>query len=727
MSQVFTKSQVYGALKQTFGFDSFRAGQGESVRSILHRNDIFTVMPTGGGKSLCYQLPAVLFPGVTVVISPLISLMKDQVDAARANGISAAYLNSSLENSEQEEIENQLRNGALSLLYIAPERFANGYFVQLLRSSQISLFAIDEAHCVSQWGHDFRPDYLNLSALIQEFPSVPVAAFTATATERVQSDIISRLALRSPVVTRASFDRPNLFIEVKQKDRVADQLIEAVKSRPGEAGIIYRTTRKAVEETATQLREAGISALPYHAGLAPEVRQFNQDQFNRDEVSVVVATVAFGMGIDKSNVRYVLHGDLPKNIESYYQEIGRAGRDGEPGHCILFFGRGDIVKIRYMMDQMPDGDEKRALEASLEVMVQYGAQYKCRRKQVLSYFNEVYGQDNCGNCDVCTGKVISKDGTIDAQKFLSTVIRTGSRFGTNMIIDTLRGSKNEKIRKFNLDSTPTYGIGDSLTKKEWLHVVDSLLGEGYLMKVGEYSVLNCTERANALLKGEEKLTITVMDDVKSAPKETAASGFPYDSDLFEKLRAIRRSVAQEKSLPPFVIFNDRSLHEMAARFPLTKDEFLSITGVGEQKYSLYGELFCSAIAEYCDENSEKRDEYLPQWQGGNSVKKSKPVSQVLTTTLRETLEMLNQNLSPEEISQKRGLAVSTIYSHMFKLISMEKWVFNIHQCMSDNRITEISALFDEIKSNELSEIISRSGETVTYTEARLVRYHRQMN
>lgn len=597
-------SVVQTTLRETFGFDSFRPGQEEVVNTVLSGRDSFSVMPTGGGKSLCYQLPALLLQGVTIVISPLISLMKDQVDAALSNGIGAAYLNSTVLPEEQNRIVKAIRGGEIALLYVAPERFALARFVALLQEIPLALFAIDEAHCVSQWGHDFRPDYLNLAQLVQRFPTVPVAAFTATATERVQNDIIQRLGLRNPIIRRSSFDRPNLFIEVRPKQQVNKQLLQEVQNRPDEAGVIYRTTRKDVEKTTAFLSDAGISVLPYHAGLAPEVRQENQERFNRDEVSVIVATVAFGMGIDKSNVRYVLHGDLPKNIESYYQEIGRAGRDGEPGHCVLFYGRGDVVRIRYLMKGMPDGDEKRALEASLQTMVQYATNPRCRRTQVLAYFNEQYPKENCDSCDVCTGSVETIDATINAQKFLSTVVRSGSRFGTGMIIDILRGASNERLIKQGLHELQTYGIGKDTVKSEWLHLVDTLLGECYLVKVGDYGILHCTERARLLLRGEEQLSMSIVARSKkpravtNGKRSKKSSGSP----LFLLLRAERLRLAKMQSVPPYIICNDKTLHEMSERKPVSERAFLSITGIGSKKYEKYGEHFSKVILRHLSES-----------------------------------------------------------------------------------------------------------------------------
>ena len=447
----FRAERLHEALQNIFGFPDFRPNQREIVEAVLGGRDAFVVMPTGGGKSLCYQLPAHLQAGTCLVVSPLISLMKDQVDAAVANGLRAAFLNSSLESDARREVISALRRSELDLLYVSPERFAMEGFADLLKACRLSFVAIDEAHCISEWGHDFRPDYLALGGLTEQFPGLPVAAFTATATLKVQEDIVRRLKLRDPLKVRASFNRPNLYYAVESKTDVQRQLLRFVLGRPAEAGIIYRTTRKSVEETADYLREHKIRALPYHAGLEDAVRAANQEAFNRDEVNVIVATIAFGMGIDKSNVRYVVHADLPKNIEGYYQETGRSGRDGDPAHCLLLFGYGDIPKIRHFFDQIEDPGEKQRAERSLYDVVNYASTHACRRRRLLAYFGEALPDVACGACDVCTGRVARVEATRDAQIALSAIARTGQRFGVNHIIDVITGARTDRIRALGHD------------------------------------------------------------------------------------------------------------------------------------------------------------------------------------------------------------------------------------------------------------------------------------
>ncbi|KKL80025.1 hypothetical protein LCGC14_2008930 [marine sediment metagenome] len=469
--------ETAAAMERVFGFGSFRPNQEEIVRAVLGGRDVFAVMPTGGGKSLCYQLPAHMLLGTCVVISPLISLMKDQVDAANDTGLRAEYLNSSLEPIQQAGVLDRLAEGELDLLYVAPERFARGDFVDALKAVRLCLFAIDEAHCISEWGHDFRPDYLNLSTIVSEFPDVPIAAFTATATHRVQENIVERLRLRRPMTVRASFDRPNLFFQVDAKDDLNAQILAFLRKQPGESGIVYRTTRADVEGTAASLAAAGIAARPYHAGMENHRRKANQDAFNRDEINVIVATIAFGMGIDKSNVRFVVHGDLPKNMEGYYQEIGRAGRDGEPARCVLYFGYGDLSTLRYFIGEMANPDERAVAEQKLNEMVNYAGSTDCRRRQILGYFGETYDSDNCGACDICTGDVERVDATVEAQMIMSAVVRTGQRFGAGHVVDIVVGANTKKIRELGHDRIKTYGAGKDAgrTKLQWRQIVKNLI------------------------------------------------------------------------------------------------------------------------------------------------------------------------------------------------------------------------------------------------------------
>ena len=435
---------VHATLKEIFGYDTFRPDQEQIVQAILAKQHVFAVMPTGGGKSLCYQLPARIMRGTTVVISPLISLMKDQVDGAVSMGLDAAYINSSLEFDEIMQVREKLLKGQLDLLYVSPERFAMEGFLSTLEKAPITHFAIDEAHCVSEWGHDFRPDYLALSAIVKNFPGVPVSAFTATATSRVQDDILNKLGLVNPHTVRASFDRPNLFYRVLPKDNIKKQLLAFIQNHPNQSGIIYRTSRKNVEETAAFLRSHNINALPYHAGMQPAERNKSQEKFIRDDVRVVVATIAFGMGIDKSNISYILHGDLPRNIEGYYQETGRAGRDGSPAECVLYFSYGDINKMRYFIDQVEDEKERQVASDKLQQMANLAATHACRRKTLLAYFGEEYPKENCDTCDVCEGSTDVADATTDARIVMSAIARTGQRFGVQHIIDIVTGSDTEK-------------------------------------------------------------------------------------------------------------------------------------------------------------------------------------------------------------------------------------------------------------------------------------------
>ncbi len=592
---------VLHTLRTVFGFESFRQNQEPIITSIMAGKDVFAVMPTGGGKSLCYQLPALLKIGTAVVISPLISLMKDQVDAAQENGIAAAFMNSSLDQRELAEIQRKLVSGKVKLLYIAPERFAMPQFIETLKCIPLSLFAIDEAHCISEWGHDFRPDYLALSSIPREFPGIPIAAFTATATEKVQQDIIQKIGLRKPHEVRASFNRPNLFYQVEAKTNVEQQLLEFLATHEAESGIIYRTTRDAVEGTAAFLAAQGIKALPYHAGLSADERQRNQEAFSRDEIQVIVATVAFGMGIDKSNVRFVVHADLPKHIEAYYQETGRAGRDGAPAHCLLFFSRGDIPKIRYFIDRTPDEQERAIAMEKLNQTVRFASHNVCRRKQLLSFFGETWPGDNCGACDICTGSVMQVDISLDAKILMSAMARTNERFGIMHVIDVVMGADTKRIKELGHDSVKTFGAGRDKDKNHWHFIVNELLAQELIRQDGErYPVLKLTPKGATVLTGTGQVFGLKREETKkgAAKRRSAAIAGGYDETLFDRLRGVRKKIAEEQHVPPYVIFSDKTLHEMCRHFPTTASALRQITGVGDVKLERYGERFMAEITAF---------------------------------------------------------------------------------------------------------------------------------
>jgi ATP-dependent DNA helicase RecQ len=665
-----------------------------------------------------------MMDGTAVVVSPLISLMKDQVDAAFENGISAAFMNSSLNTQEISDIYRKLKYNKLKLLYIAPERFAMPHFLETLKNVPISLFSIDEAHCISEWGHDFRPDYLSLSNIPKMFPGVPVAAFTATATLRVQEDIISRIGLRSPHIVRASFNRPNLFYQVIRKSRVDLQILEFLKEHHGEPGIIYRTTRDSVMETAGFLISKGIAAIPYHAGLTTEERTKNQEAFNRDEAQVVVATIAFGMGIDKSNVRFIIHADLPKNIESYYQETGRAGRDGEPAHCILFFSRGDIPKIRYFIDQISDDTERTIAMEKLNQMAGYASHNVCRRRQLLNFFGEEYPADNCNACYICSGDVEQVDITIDAQIIMSAISRTQQRFGAGHIIDIATGADTKRIRELRHDEIKTYGAGKHKDKRYWRFIVDELLAQGAIHVDGDrYPVLKLSKKGLDVLYNNEQISALKRDDVKTK-KQAAKCGASeeYDLSLFEKLRALRKKFAEEQQVPPFVIFSDRTLHEMCRYYPATLSEMRRINGVGETKLERYGEYFISEIRKYLNDNPGI---IIPDRQSISSnlsiaSEGKRDSKKKITETIEKTYQLYKNGSSMEGIAGVRNLAVSTISGHLEWLIQ-NGYDIEIERFVDRIKREKIEAVFLEMQERNLKPVIERLKGTVSYEEARLIR------
>ena len=592
---------IHATLQRVFGYACFRPHQQAIIEELIAGHDAFVLMPTGGGKSLCYQIPALHRPGVALVVSPLISLMKDQVDALQANGVAAAFYNSALGSEEARQVLARLHAHELDLLYISPERLLNAGFLERLAGIDIALFAIDEAHCVSQWGHDFRPRYQQLGVLRSHFPDIPLAAFTATADAQTRDDIVRVLGLGKASRHVTGFDRPNIRYTVLEKHKPFDQLLRFLESREDQAGIVYALSRKRVEEVAGKLQARGIRAQSYHAGLPATHRRAAQEDFLRDELQVVVATVAFGMGIDKPNVRFVVHYDLPKHIEGYYQETGRAGRDGLDSESLLLFGAQDVGTARRLIENNDNPEQKRIEVHKLNAMVGLAESVTCRRRVLLNYFGERLEQD-CGNCDVCLNPPEQFDATLDARKALSSVYRVGQRFGVGHVVDVLRGADNERIRSLRHQQLSTYGLGSDRSEQEWTSIIRQLIHHGYLVQdIANYSVLKLTEAARPLLRGEVTLSLAkprIREQTKKKrPRADAAHG-PYDEALFDQLRDLRKHIADEQGVPPYIVFGDASLIQMARDKPTDEAELLNITGVGQHKLDKYGNDFLNTIALY---------------------------------------------------------------------------------------------------------------------------------
>ena len=600
-------------LKQHFGYDEFRPRQEAIIANALAGRHGLVIIPTGGGKSLCYQLPAMATGGLTLVVSPLIALMKDQVDALRANGIPAAFINSTLSFDELGRVQQAALAGGLRILYAAPERVSTPGFRRFLESLRVGLIAIDEAHCISEWGHDFRPDYRNLAELRSRFPDTPVMALTATATERVREDITAQLRLGDCPRFISSFDRANLTYSVQPKQRTFRKLVELLDERRGESAIIYCFSRRETESLAERLTASGHPALAYHAGLDPETRRRAQERFIDGEVPIVAATIAFGMGIDKPDIRLVVHYSLPKSIEGYYQETGRAGRDGQPSDCVLFFSEGDRSKLDYFTQQIGDDAARDVAERQLNQVVEFGRLRTCRRKYLLAYFGEAMEGESCGRCDSCLGEYRSVDVTQPAKKILSAVIRTGERFGIGYVNRVLLGSRDKRIGKFGHDQLSVYNIVDDYDRNGLRSIAEMLVERGLLAKEeGSLGVMRVTPQGRAWLHGGQSLDMEVRADDSSPQgtrrgdesagrrKESGAAG--YDQALFEKLRALRRRLAEEQEVPAFVVFGDAALRGLAAAKPTTPDAMLQVSGVGPAKLQKYGEPFLAAIREYDEGN-----------------------------------------------------------------------------------------------------------------------------
>jgi ATP-dependent DNA helicase RecQ len=702
-------------LKKHFGYDQFRPLQREIIRDALAGRDVFVLMPTGGGKSLCFQLPALIGDGLTIVVSPLISLMKDQVDALQASGIPAAYLNSTLDRKDAVARWRGLHRGEYQMLYVAPERLMLDTFLERAVNWNIAQFAIDEAHCISEWGHDFRPEYRELKRLRTHFPDVPIMALTATATERVRTDIVKQLMLREPRCYVASFNRPNLTYGVVPKTAPYEQLLTFIRSRSNDSGIVYCASRKSADSLARNLSEDGVSAKPYHAGLTSAERTKNQEAFLRDDVRVVTATIAFGMGINKPNVRFVVHYDLPKNLESYYQETGRAGRDGLPSECVLLFSASDVAKQLHFIDEKSES-EARIARTQLQQMVHYAETRECRRGTLLRYFGEEYTKPSCEGCDNCLTPRETFDGTIPAQKFLSCVHRihakSGFGFGLNHIVDVLRGADTEAIRQRSHNELTTYGIGRESKRDAWQAIGRELLRLGLIeCAPGKFATLSLTPAGRDALRHRTPITLTKQIEVVARDQKARAGAIECDEALFERLRGLRRKLADERNVPAYVIFSDVSLREMARNYPTTTTEFRRIPGVGEQKLKDFAEAFLSEIKNYLAAN--------PRQTFSSGLDPLRPPRRSrLNDSQRETLRRFRSGESVNDISRARGFVRSTIYDHLEAAIKSGESL-ELDRFFTAAQRDEIASAFRKIADGKLADVRSLLDSKYDYGELRI--------
>lgn len=686
-------------LKTTFGYDSFREHQEEIIQHVLDKKDCFVLMPTGGGKSICYQIPALTFRGLTLVVSPLISLMKDQVQALKANGVNADYINSSLTPLEEQAILNKAINNELKLLYLSPEKLisvASTWLTQL----NISLIAIDEAHCISMWGHDFRPEYTQMKQIRVQFSEVPFMALTATADKITRKDIVEQLGLKNAKTFISSFNRENLSLTVRSqtpKKEKNKQIISFINERKNESGIIYCLSRKNTEELTEMLNNNGIPAKYYHAGINPDKREQVQEQFINDDIKIIVATIAFGMGIDKSNVRWVIHNNLPKNIEGYYQEIGRAGRDGLPSDTVLYFNYRDLILLSQFAQQ---SGQNTIQEEKLKRMQQFAEATSCRRQILLAYFGE-HLAENCGNCDICLNPPTFFDGTIIAQKAISATARLKEKVSMNMLINVLRGSQNAEIVAMEYFKIKTYGQGKEHSFFDWQNYIIQLINQGLLeIDYQNHNNLKITTFGWEVIKEGKTINLTVPEKFKAKEKKkkkTAKKEGNTNGDLFETLRQLRQKIAKEENVPAYIIFNDNSLKEMASEMPVTDNQFLAISGVGMQKLESFGEEFMDAIKTFKENN--------------------KPTAKKHTSEV--TFKFYQQGLTPDEISKERGLQVTTIYSHLSNLYEKGKEV-DLKQFITDEEVKKIKPAYEKLGNQELLKpIYEELNEEIPYHKIRL--------
>ena len=695
------KKKALQILKTSFGFNDFRPSQWEIIQSLLQKKDVLTLMPTGGGKSLCFQIPALMNEGVAIVVSPLIALMKDQVEGLIGNGISANFINSSQNTSEQEAVIQSLRSNTLKLLYVSPEKLISDHFLSFAATLTVSLIAIDEAHCISSWGHDFRPEYAQLGLLRNRFEGVPFIALTATADKLTRKDIVSQLALNNPKVFISSFDRPNLSLSVLPGKKRFELIIDFLIKRENEAGIIYCLSRKSTENLAAKLRAQGFSAACYHAGMNSDERQRSQEDFINDEIKIVCATVAFGMGIDKSNVRFVIHYNLPKNIEGYYQEIGRAGRDGIDSDTLLFYSYADVVQLNQFIEK---SGQKEFQAAKLRRMQDFSEARICRRKILLAYFGEVQDQ-NCGNCDVCKNPPKIFDGTVIAQMALSAISRVNEQEPVGVVIEILKGSSRPEIYQKGHHELKTFGVGNKYTFKDWQNFMLQLLSLGYFeVAYDDYNKLRLTELSKEVLfKGKNVDLVDTQEMEKQfegSKSVTSSQKLTTNEELFEILRELRTRLAREEGRPPYLIFSDATLKSMSARKPITESEMLNVNGVGEHKFSKYGEAFLNVLSDYSNKNQKKK---------GDSFK--------------ETFVMIERGMSVPEISDERNLKETTIYSHISQLFKTGR-LNDVSKFVSFEEFKKIEAcLMKTSKEGKLKPIFDALEGKVEYGKIRLVIQH----
>ena len=709
-------------LKTYFGYDKFLPLQANIINNVLAKKDNFVLMPTGGGKSLCFQLPALKFKGTTIVVSPLIALMKDQVDGLKENGIPAEFINSSLQFTEINRIQKETQAGKIKILYIAPERLASPNFQEFLKTLHLSLIAIDEAHCISEWGHDFRPDYRNLKILKNIFPQIPTIALTATATEKVKTDIIKQLSLQKAKQFISSFDRKNLNFTIIRKKNAFDKLLKLLLKYKNKSVIIYCFSRKETEAIALDLKNEGFKAKPYHAGLDSLTRKKNQELFIKDKINIIVATIAFGMGIDKPDVRLVLHYSFPKTLEGYYQEIGRAGRDGLPAECVMFYTYADARKHEFFINQM-NSEEAKKSSIKLKQVMDYADLNSCRRKFLLNYFGEEYEKkDGCGGCDYCLRKKETFDATIITQKILSTIIRSGNRFGANYIIDILKGSNKAQIKQNNHNQLSVFGIVNDFENDELKHIIKLLIFKNLIQKSdGQYPTLSITKQGQNFLNKNEKIFLDKPPKEISLEEKEKQKQIQYNTQLFEQLKQLRKQIANEKNVPPFVIFGDASLQEMAFYFPNNLEQFLLITGVGEQKLNAFGNIFLKIINQYILENNIQPIKISSHKKRNTSNNSNNPAKEKGNKNQIRTIEMIKRKINLEDIANIQGFTIGTIINHIDKFLDKKNKIDLNYLKPEQEKFNEIKKAFIKCGVEALKPAYEFLKEKHSYDDLRLVR------